>query len=75
LAVTTDRRASLTVIDRAIAGVLEGRSEVALGRAALIRRFGDERPASRTERAKAFRFLIGRGHPADIVSEILGEDD
>lgn len=71
----TRRGLTDTVIDRAISGVLEGRSEVALGRAALVRRFGDERPESRAERAKAFRFLIGRGHPADIVSEILGEDD
>lgn len=71
----TRRGLTDTVIDRAIAGVLEGRSEVALGRAALTRRFGDERPVSRAERAKAFRYLIGRGHPADIVSEILGEDD
>jgi len=71
----TRRGLTDTVIDRAISGVLEGRSEVALGRAALTRRFGEERPASRAERAKAFRFLIGRGHPADIVSEILGEDD
>ena len=71
----TRRGLTDTVIDRAIAGVLEGRSEVALGRAALVRRFGDERLESRAERAKAFRFLIGRGHPADIVSEILGEDD
>jgi SOS response regulatory protein OraA/RecX len=71
----TRRGLTDTVIDRAIAGVLEGRSEVALGRSALARRFGEERPTSRAERAKAFRFLIGRGHPADIVSEILGEDD
>jgi SOS response regulatory protein OraA/RecX len=71
----TRRGLTDTVIDRAIAGVLEGQSEVALGRAALTRRFGDGRPASRAERAKAFRFLVGRGHPADIVSEILGEDD
>jgi regulatory protein len=71
----TRRGLTDTVIDRAIAGVLEGRSEAALGRAALARRFGSEPPATRAERAKAFRFLIGRGHPADIVSEILGEDD
>ena len=71
----TRRGLTDTVIDRAIAGVLEGRSEIALGRAALGRRFGDAVPASRAERAKAFRFLVGRGHPPDIVSEILGEDD
>ncbi len=71
----TRRGLTDTVVDRAIAGVLDGRSEVALGRDALRRRFGDELPRSRTERAKAFRFLIGRGHPPDIVSEILGEDD
>jgi regulatory protein len=71
----TRRGLTDTVIDRAIAGVLEGRSEIALGRAALGRRFGDEPPTSRAERAKAFRFLVGRGHPPDIVSEILGEDD
>ena len=71
----TRRGLTDTVIDRAIAGVLEGQGEVALGRAALTRRFGDERPASRTERARVFRFLVGRGHPPDVVSEILGEDD
>lgn len=71
----TRRGLTDTVVDRAIAGVLEGRSEVALGRAALERRFGPEPPATRSERAKAFRFLLGRGHPPEIVSEILGEDD
>jgi regulatory protein len=71
----TRRGLTDTVVDRAIAGVLEGRSEAALGRAALARRFGDGLPASRAERAKAFRFLIGRGYPNDIVNEILGEDD
>jgi regulatory protein len=71
----TRRGLTDTVVDRAIAGVLEGRSETALGRAALARRFGERPPASRAERAKAYRFLIGRGHPTDIVSEILGEDD
>ena len=71
----TRRGLTDTVVDRAIAGVLEGRSEVALGRAALERRFGSEPPASRAERAKAYRFLLGRGHPPEIVSEILGEDD
>jgi regulatory protein len=71
----TRRGLTDTVVDRAIAGVLEGRSEASLTRAALERRFGPEPPASRAERAKAFRFLLGRGHPPDIVSEILGEDD
>jgi regulatory protein len=71
----TRRGLTDTVVDRAIAGVLEGRSELALGRAALERRFGPEPPASRAERAKAYRFLLGRGHPPEIVSEILGEDD
>lgn len=71
----TRRGLTDTVIDRAIAGALEGRNETALGRDALRRRFGDDLPASRAERAKAFRFLIGRGYPTDIVSEILGEDD
>jgi regulatory protein len=71
----TRRGLTDTVVDRAIAGVLEGRSESALGRAALARRFGERLPASRAERGKAFRFLIGRGHPIDIVNEILGEDD
>ena len=70
----TRRGLTDTVVDRAIAAVLEGRSEVALGRAALVRRFGDERPVSRAERARAFRFLVGRGHPVDVVTEILGED-
>lgn len=71
----TRRGLTDTVVDRAIAGVLEGRSEAALGRDALRRRFGNELPATRAARAKAFRFLVGRGHPPEIVSEILGEDD
>ncbi|MEB2284402.1 MAG: hypothetical protein B6D46_13770 [Polyangiaceae bacterium UTPRO1] len=71
----TRRGLADSVIAGAIAGVLEGRSEVALGRAALGRRFGEAVPASPTERARAYRFLVGRGHPPDIVSEILGEDD
>ncbi len=71
----TRRGLTDTVVDRAIAGVLENQSEVALGRAALVRRFGDGPPDSRAARARAFRFLVGRGHPADVVSEILGEDD
>jgi regulatory protein len=70
----TRRGLTDTVIDRAIAGVLESQSEVALGRAALARRFGDGPPSSRAERARAFRFLLGRGHPPDVVNEILGED-
>jgi regulatory protein len=71
----TRRGLTDTVVDRAIGVVLEGRSEVALARAALERRFGPVPPASRAERAKAFRFLVGRGHPPEIVSELLGEDD
>jgi SOS response regulatory protein OraA/RecX len=71
----TRRGLTDTVIDRAIAGVLEGRSEAALVRTALERRFGQDPPGRRAERAKVFRFLVGRGHPPDIVSEILGEDD
>jgi SOS response regulatory protein OraA/RecX len=71
----TRRGLTDTVIDRAIAGVLEGRSEAALGRTALARRFGGEPPTSRADRARAFRFLTGRGFPPDVVSEILGEDD
>ena len=71
----TRRGLTDSVIDRAIAGVLESRTEIALARAALVRRFGDERLCSRAERSRAFRFLVGRGHPGEIVSEILGEDD
>lgn len=70
----TRRGLTDTVIDRAIAGVLENQSEVALGRAALARRFGDLATSSRTERARAGRFLLGRGHPPAVVNEILGED-
>jgi len=71
----TRRGLTDSVIDRAIAGVLESRTEIALARAALVRRFGDARCASRAERSRAFRFLVGRGHPGEVVSEILGEDD
>lgn len=71
----TRRGVADSVVMAAVAAVLEERSEAELARRALIRRFGEAPLGSRTQRARAFRFLTGRGHPADIVSEIIGDDE
>lgn len=70
----TRRGVADTVVMTAIATVLEEWSEAELARRALVRRFGDRPVGSIAERARAFRFLTGRGHPADIVSDVLGDD-
>jgi regulatory protein len=63
-----------TVIDAAIAAVLAETSETELARRALRRKLGGTLPASGADRARAHRFLVGRGHPAEIVSTLLEED-
>jgi len=71
----TRRGVADTVVDAAIATVLEGRRDAELARLALNRKFGEDPLHGRTARARAYRFLIGRGHPPEAVSEILGDDD
>jgi SOS response regulatory protein OraA/RecX len=67
----TRRGVAGSVVEAAIAGVLGGRSDAELAREALQRRFADWPPATAAARARVFRFLTGRGHPAEVVSEIL----
>jgi regulatory protein len=71
----TRRGLADSVIATAIAKILESQSEAELARKALRRRLRGNEPASYAERARAYRFLVGRGHPEAVVSEILGEDD
>lgn len=71
----TRRGIADSVVDAAIATVLEGRRDVELARLALSRKFGEDSLYDRTTRARAYRFLLGRGHPSEAVSEILGDDD
>ena len=62
-----------TVVTRAIAAVLEDRRPIDLARRALTRRFRD-RPLATADRARAYRFLVGRGHPEDVVTAVLEEE-
>jgi len=68
----TRRGVADSVAEAAIMAALESHSEAELARRALRRRFDDAATLSGADRARAFRFLIGRGHPVEIVSEILG---
>jgi regulatory protein len=63
-----------SVIDAAIAAALAETSEAELAQRALRRKVGGTLPASGADRARAQRFLVGRGHPAEIVSALLEED-
>ena len=63
-----------TVVERAIAAVLEDRRPIDLARRALARRFGDRPLATTSARARAYRFLVGRGHPEDAVTAVLEEE-
>ena len=62
-----------SVVEAVIAAILADRSDAELAREALRRRFPGQPPATAAGRARAFRFLTGRGHPAEVVSEILEE--
>jgi SOS response regulatory protein OraA/RecX len=63
-----------TVVERAITAVLEDRRPTDLARRALARRFGERSLVTAADRARAFRFLVGRGHPEDVVSAVLDEE-
>ena len=63
-----------SVITRAIAAVLEDRRPIDLARRALARRFRDRPLATAADRARAYRFLVGRGYPEDVVTAVLEEE-
>lgn len=71
----TRRGVADTVVEAALAAVLEGRDDAEIARLALRRKFGHDSPTDASVRARAYRFLIGRGHPPEAVGEILGDDD
>lgn len=71
----TRRGVADSVIEAAIATVMEGRRDAEIARLALRRKFGHDSLPDASVRARAYRFLIGRGHPAEVASEILGDDD
>jgi regulatory protein len=71
----TRRGVADSVVEVAIATVMEGRRDAEIARLALRRKFGHDPLTDAPARARAYRFLIGRGHPAEAVSEILGDDD
>jgi regulatory protein len=71
----TRRGVADSVVETAITTVLESRRDAELARLALRRKFGDQPMTDARARARAYRFLVGRGHPPDAVGEILGDDD
>jgi regulatory protein len=64
-----------SVIDAAIAVTLQDRTERQLACEALDRKLRGHPVLGAAEHARAFRFLVARGHPAEIVREILGDDN
>ena len=70
----TRRGVADSVIATTLAAILEGLSDAELARQALRRKFRATRLTSSTERARAFRFLTARGHPAEVVNEVLEEE-
>ncbi|MBI3768812.1 MAG: RecX family transcriptional regulator [Deltaproteobacteria bacterium] len=71
----TRRGVADRVVEAAVAAVMEGRCDVEIARLALHRKFGHDPLPDASARARAYRFLIGRGHLAEAVREILGDDD
>ncbi|HEY2389116.1 MAG TPA: regulatory protein RecX [Candidatus Binatia bacterium] len=71
----TRRGVADTVVEAAIAAAVEGRRDAELARRALHRKFGEGSMADASARARAYRFLIGRGHPPEAVDDVLGDDD
>jgi regulatory protein len=71
----TRRGVADSVVEAAIATVMEGRRDAEFARLALRRKFGHDPLTDAPARARAYRFLIGRGYPAEAASEILGDDD
>jgi len=71
----TRRGVAASVVDAAIAAIFADRNDAELAREALRRKFGERPPITAAARARVFRFLTARGHPAEVVSEILGIED
>ena len=74
----TRRGVAASVIEDALATVMEGRRDAEFARLALCRKFGHDsrdRLKDASARARAYRYLIGRGHPPEAVIEVLGDDD
>lgn len=67
----TRRGVAGSVVEAAIGAILADRSDAELAREALRRRVAGQPPATAAARARVFRYLTGRGHPAEVVSEIL----
>jgi len=70
----TRRGVADSVIDAAIAVILQDRTERQLAREALDRKLKGQPPLGLEDRARAFRFLVAHGHPEEIVRDILGDD-
>jgi regulatory protein len=62
-----------SVVKTAIDAIHDDQSETELARQALRRKFSSRSLVSLVDRSRAFRYLIGRGHPVDIVTQVLGE--
>jgi regulatory protein len=71
----TRRGVADSVVETAIAAIMDSRRDAELARQALRRKFGDRSLTDARTRARAYRFLVGRGHPTEAVGEILGDDD
>jgi regulatory protein len=71
----TRRGVADSVVETAIAAVSEGRRDAEFARRALHRKFGEASLTDASARARAYRFLIGRGHPTEAVADVLGDDD
>ena len=71
----TRRGVADSVVETAIAAISDSRRDAELARQALRRKFGDQPLTEARARARAYRFLVGRGHPREAVGEILGDDD
>jgi regulatory protein len=69
----TRRALADSVIATALTEILQDTNDVDLARAALRRKYPAP-PASPAERARAHRFLLGRGHPEDAVARVLEID-
>jgi regulatory protein len=70
----TGRGVADSVIERAIAAVLDDHPPIDLARRALRRKFPG-RVDTAADRARAGRFLVRRGHPEDVVSALFEEED
>ena len=64
-----------SVVTTAIDAIHDDQSETELARQALRRKFPSRSLVSLVDRARAFRYLTGRGYPVDIVTQLLGEPD